>query len=40
MTVTAAGATTVVRITREGHEVATDKAQADGVLPFGVDCSY
>jgi predicted MarR family transcription regulator len=37
---TAAGATTVVRITREGHEVAIGKAQAEGVQPYGAGCPY
>jgi hypothetical protein len=40
VTTTAVGELAVVRITREGHEVATGKAQADGVQHYGVDCSY
>lgn len=40
VTTTPAGDVTVVRITREGHEVAIGKAQAEGVLPFSICCPY
>lgn len=40
ITTSSAGDLLVLRVTREGQEVATGKQKADGVLPFSADCSY
>lgn len=40
ITTSSAGDVQVIRVTREGQEVATGKLKMDGVLPFLVDCPY